>query len=193
MTRGARAFLAAALLAAAPAARPESLYVASTYRSLAADHKAFRAGDVLTVQVLESSSAFTSTDTATQRKNDLAANVQYPRTGFQIGGSIGIAGDFGGGGTTQRANKLLATVTVTVKELLPNGDLHVAGEQLVTVNREQHKVQLEGRVRPQDVSGDNVVVSTRLADARIVYDGDGDLSERQNRGWWRKLLDWIGL
>jgi len=82
---------------------------------------------------------------------------------------------------------------VNVQEILPNGDLKVSGEQLLTVNEEQHKVNLEGRVRPQDISSDNVVLSTRLADARIDYIGEGDLSERQKRGWWRKLVDWLGL
>jgi flagellar L-ring protein precursor FlgH len=177
----------------AMSARADSLYDPGNFRALAGDHKAFRVGDVLTVQVLENSSASTSTDTATQRRNNLSANVVNPNTGFQVGGSIAVAGDFNGGGTTQRANRLLATLTVSVKEVLPGGDLRIAGEQLLTVNQERHKVTLEGRVRPQDISTDNVVLSTRLADARINYLGEGDLSERQRRGWWRKLLDWIGL
>ncbi len=106
---------------------------------------------------------------------------------------MNVAGDFDGGGTTQRTNKLLATITVAVKEVLPTGDLRVAGEQLLTVNDEQHKVSLEGRVRPQDISDGNVVLSTRLAEAHINYVGDGELSDRQRRAWWRKLLDLLGL
>ena len=104
-----------------------------------------------------------------------------------------VAGDFTGGGTTQRANKLLATITVSVREVRPGGDLVVAGEQLLTVNQEQHRVSVEGRVRPQDVSSENVVLSTRLADARIAYAGRGDLSSRQKRAWWRTILDWVGF
>ena len=187
------ASLSLALAMSLGSARADSLYDAGNFRALAADHKAFRVGDVLTVQVLENSSASTSTDTASQRRNNLSANVQNPNTGFQLGGSIAVSGDFNGGGTTQRANRLLATLTVTVKEVLPGGDLRIAGEQLLTVNQERHKVTVEGRVRPQDVSTENVVLSTRLADARIDYVGDGDLSERQRRGWWRRLLDWMGF
>jgi flagellar L-ring protein precursor FlgH len=187
-----RFVLVVSAMAAAPAGA-ESLYDEHNYRALAADHRACRVGDVITVQVLESSAASTSTDTTSQRKNNLSAGVGVLSTGKQYGGNLGVAGDFEGGGTTQRTNKLLATLTVSVREVLPGGDLRVAGEQLLTVNEEQHKVSVEGRVRPQDISNDNIVLSTRLADARINYVGEGDLSERQRRGWWRKVLDWLGF
>lgn len=177
----------------ATAARADSLYVAGTFRPLAADIKAFRVGDVLTVQVFESSTASTTTDTTTRRKNDLGASFGNVNTGRQFGGTLSVNGDFEGGGATERSNKLLATLTVSVREVLPSGDLKVEGEQVLTVNEEQHLVRVEGRVRPQDISSDNVVLSTRLADARIHYLGDGDLSERQKRGWWRRLVDWLGF
>jgi len=179
-------------LALAGAARADSLYDERTYRALAADHKAFRVGDLITVQVYEISSASSSTDTATQRRNGLDASLRL-LDGKQWGAAAGVTGEFAGGGSTQRTNRLLATLTVSVREVLATGDLVLGGEQLLTVNEEQHRVNLAGRVRPQDVSSDNVVLSTRLADARIDYVGDGDLSQRQRRSWWRKLLDWMGL
>jgi flagellar L-ring protein precursor FlgH len=171
----------------------QSLYDESSYRALASDHKAFRVGDLITVQVFEQSSASTSTDTNTQRSNALNLGITSTLSGKQVGGAISQGGTFEGGGTTQRANKLLATLSVSVRDVLPNGDLKVSGEQVLTVNGEQHKVNLEGHVRPQDISTDNVVLSTRLADAHINYVGDGDLSERQKRGLWRTLLDSLGL
>jgi flagellar L-ring protein FlgH len=176
---------------AAGLAHGESLYDPATYAALTSDNKAFRVGDVITVQVYESSSASASADTTTQRKNNLSAAVTLNTTQKQV--AAGVSGDFQGGGTTQRTDKVLAILTVTVREVLPSGDLRLAGEQLLTVNNEQHKVALEGRVRPQDVSADNVVLSTRLADARITYVGDGDVSSRQSRAWWRKALDWLGF
>jgi len=186
--------LACALTALATAgpALAESLYDPATYRSLAADRKAFRPGDVLTVQVVESSSATSSTDTSTQRRNGLDASLRL-LDGKQWGASAATSGEFAGGGSTQRANRLLAVLTVTVREVLPNGDLQVAGEQLLTINEEQQRVNVAGRVRPQDVTSDNVVLSTRLADARIEYLGEGDLTRRQRRAWWRKVLDWVGF
>jgi len=186
------ALAALALAAASPRARAESLYDPATYRPLVADQKAYRKGDVLTVHVVETSSATTTTDTATQRRNNLEASLRL-LDGKKWGASAGVAGEFAGGGATQRANRLLATLTVTVREVLPNGDLQVGGEQLLTVNDEKQRVNLSGRVRPQDVTADNVVLSTRLADASIDYAGEGDLSGRQRRSWWRKLLDMLGL
>lgn len=183
--------LACAGALAAPALA-ESLYRQETYRPLTGDNKAFRVGDALTVQVFESSSASTSTDTNTQRKNSINASVTTLPSRVN-GFGVAVGGDFDGGGTTQRANRLLATLTVTVRETLPNGELRIAGEQLLKVNEETHRVNLEGRVRPQDISDGNVVLSTRLADAHITYVGDGDLSERQKRGLWRQVADWLGL
>jgi flagellar L-ring protein precursor FlgH len=172
--------------------RAESLYKEESYRPLTGDNKAYRVGDVITVQIYEQSSGTTTTDTSTQRTNNLSAGVTT-FNGRQLNGSLAVAGAFDGGGTTQRTNKLLATLSVTVREILPNGDLKVSGQQMLKVNDEEHKANLEGRVRPQDISGDNVVLSTRLADAQITYAGDGELTDRQKRGWWRRLLDGVGF
>lgn len=186
----ASALLALGLLSAAAGAT--SLYDEATFRPLTADNKAFRVGDVLTVQVFENSSATTSTDTGSRRKNNLNAELSHGSRRVAETG-IAVGGDFDGGGRTQRANRVLITLSVSVRELLPNGDLRVAGEQMLLVNEEQQKVTLEGRVRPQDISDGNVVLSTRLADARITYLGEGEVSQRQQRAWWRKLLDWAGM
>lgn len=169
-----------------------SLYDEKTYRPYTADNKAFRVGDVLTVQVFENSSASSSADTDTRRKNSLSADLSH-RGDTKAQTSANVAGDFDGGGRTQRANRLLVTLSVTVREVLPNGDLAVMGEQTLTVNQEPQRVTLEGRVRPVDVSDGNIVLSTRLADAKITYVGEGDIAERNQRPWWRKLLDWTGF
>lgn len=183
----------AVVLGAAGATSAESLYHEGSFRPLTADNKAFRVGDLLTIQVFENSSASTTANTGTHRNNDISGSIvhQNSRLVGQVG--IGISGDFDGGGRTQRTNKLLATLTVSVQEVLPNRDLRVAGEQKLLVNDELQKVNLEGRVRPQDISDGNVVLSTRLADARITYVGEGDVTDRARRSAWRRILDWLGL
>jgi len=173
-------------------AQGASLYDEASYRPLAADNKAFRVGDAITVQVFENASASTNSDTTTRRKNAIAADLA--RSDNRLSRfDLNVAGDFDGGGRTQRAGKLLAQLTVSVKEILPNGELRVGGEQKLMINDELQRINIEGRVRSQDISDGNVVLSTRLADAQITYMGDGDLSERQRRGWWRKIVDWLGL
>ena len=192
--RGARALLVSwgcAVCLVAPGAA-ESLYQEGNFRPLMSDNRAARVGDVLTVQVYENASATASADTGTRRNNNWSAGLSH--RGVPVTQTtLGVGGDFEGGGRTQRANRVLATLTVSVREVLPSGELRVAGEQILTVNQEPQKVALEGRVRPQDISDGNVVLSTRLADARITFVGDGDLSERSRRPWWRSLLDAIGF
>lgn len=182
---------AAALLCSLPSAA-ESLYLEGAYRPLTADNKAFRIGDVVTVQVLENSSATTNADTTTRRKNGISADFSLTRNP-SVSGGVNVAGDFDGGGRTQRASKLLAQLTVSVTAIQPNGDLQLAGEQVLFVNDEEQRVKLQGRARPQDISDGNIIVSTRLADAKITYVGEGDLSDRQRRSWWRSFMDWIGF
>ncbi len=188
-----RCLLAATLLAAGTgAALAQSLYDERTYRALAADHKAYRVGDVLTVQVLESATAQANTDTGTRRGNQVQAQVDKAKSP-PVSVGLSVSGDFDGGGRTARAGRLLAQLSVTVREVLPNGDLRVGGEQVLLINDEQQRIELEGRVRPIDISDGNIVQSSRIADARIHYVGQGELAERQRPAWWRKVLDWLGL
>ena len=183
---------AAVLCAAAGAAAAQSLFQEEHWRGLTADNKAFRPGDVLTVQVYENSSAATSADTATHRDNQLQASLAIGSSRLYQAG-INIGSDFSGGGQTQRASRLLVTLTVSVQEVLPGGHLRIAGTQDVTVNDELQRVTLEGVVRPVDITDGNVVQSTRIANARITYVGEGHLTERGRRSWWRKLLDAVGF
>lgn len=189
MTR--RCALALLVAATCAGAAAETLYSEKNFRAPAADHKAYRSGDAITVQVYEDARASSNADTTTRRKNSVSASLA--RASRTVGGSVAVDGDFDGGGSTARAGKLLAQLSVSVQQVLPNGELLVAGQQQLVVNGEQQRIAVEGRVRPQDISDQNVVLSTRLADARITYQGDGELSERQKRGWWRSLIDTIGL
>jgi flagellar L-ring protein FlgH len=181
-------------LAAAPALAVD-LYQEQQYRPLVADARARHIGDSITVQVLETSSASASADTNTKRQTEAGIGGTWDigpstRTGSAKGN---ISNDFKGGARTQRAGRLLASLTVTVVGVEANGDLRIAGEQVLEVNNEEQMIRLEGRVRPQDISENNAVVSTRIADARIQYVGDGVLAEGQRQGWITKALTWLGL
>jgi flagellar L-ring protein FlgH len=186
------ALAALAVAACSGPLRAQSLFQEENWRGLTADHKAYRPGDVLTVQVYENSSATSSADTGTRRSNHVAAELAHgSNTVAQA--NVAVSGDFDGGGRTQRASRLLTTVTVIVQEVLPGGQLRIAGTQAVTVNEESQRVSLEGIVRAADVSDGNLVQSTRIAQARITYVGEGDLTERNRRAWWRRLLDTLGF
>lgn len=171
--------------------RAETLYNENTFRPLASDKRAHLPGDVLTVMIYESSSATTSADTSLQRKSDIALRAGSNRNAHSA--SMGVNNDFDGGGTVQRTGKMLAQMTVTVNAVAANGDLLVAGEQLLEINADKQKIKVEGRVRPLDISDTNTVFSYRLADARISYLGDGDLANHQQQGFWSRFFTWAGF
>lgn len=177
---------------AAGAVVAQSLFDERSWRGFTADVKAFQPGDVLTVQVLEHSSASSTADTGTRRNNRLQGELAHGSTTVAET-VLSVGSDFDGGGRTQRTSRLLTTLTVSVQEVLPGGHLRVAGSQSVTVNEELQTVTLEGVVRPADISAGNVVQSPRVAQARITYAGAGDLTDRSRRAWWRRLLDALGL
>jgi flagellar L-ring protein precursor FlgH len=170
----------------------QSLYDERSFRPLTADNKAHRVGDVLTIQVVESAVATANADTGTQRRNSMSVDVQRPSRSALTAG-LGVNGDFDGGGSTARAGKLLTQLTVSVREVLPNGDLLITGEQQLLINQERQRIGITGRVRPQDISEANVVLSTRVADADITYAGEGHLADRQKPAWWRQALDLLGF
>jgi len=170
----------------------ESLYREDGFRSMVADVKAYRPGDSLTVLIVENSSAQSSTDTSSTRDQTLGFDLNFIPRPTSRSASVKTNNDFDNQGSTQRTGKFLAQITVTVQEVAANGELRVSGQQMLEINNEKQHIKLEGRVRPYDISG-NSVLSTRLADARISYLGDGDLTERQRPSWWMRLLTWLGF
>lgn len=186
--------MAAALLGAS-ASGAVDLYREGDYRPLTADARAHRVGDSLTVLVMETSSAASTADTTSKRKTDLGITGLWDVGLSTKKGEIALDANngFGGAARTQRSGRLLAQITVTVTGIEPNGDLRVAGDQLVDINDEQQKIRIEGRVRRHDIGENNAVVSNRIAEAKIYYSGEGTLSEGQRPGFLSRVLTWLGL
>ena len=136
-------------------------------------------------------SASSSANTTAARNASVGVGVQAQRHGYS--GSITTANQSDGGGRTAREGQVLAQLTVSVKDIMANGDLVIAGEQMVDINNERQRITVEGRVRPQDISETNVVMSTRIANARISYAGQGDMADRQRPAWWQRFLSLFGV
>jgi flagellar L-ring protein precursor FlgH len=77
---------------------------------------------------------------------------------------------------------------VTVTEVLPNGNLRVAGEKWLTLNQGEEFIRVEGIVRPTDIATDNSVSSLEVADARITYNGKGPLNDANRPGVLTRLF-----
>jgi flagellar L-ring protein precursor FlgH len=168
-----------------------TLYQEAAYQSLTSDRKAHRMGDLLTVLVYENASASSTANTTATRDAQVGLGLAWNSNTRD--GSVKSTNQLNGTGRTQREGRVLAQITVSVRSIADNGDLLIAGEQLLDVNNERQQIRVEGRVRPQDVSDVNTVLSTRIADARISYAGEGDIADRQRPSWWHKMLTWFGL
>jgi flagellar L-ring protein precursor FlgH len=184
-----------AALAFGPAARADdadSMFDERSYRSLVAESKAYRPGDVLTVLIQENASAVSSADSRAQRNTAVTGTVGSTDTGLHTGrASAGTDSD--GGGRTQRSGRLLATLSVRVVEVGPQGDLLVQGRQDLRINGETQSITLSGLVRPRDIAENNTVPSSRIADARVEFDGEGFVSDKSKPGWISRLLAVLGL
>jgi flagellar L-ring protein precursor FlgH len=177
---------------AAPLASAEDLYGPGAWSAMATDRRAQRVGDSLTIVVYENSVAQNSSQAGSQKSTQLSGQAT---TGNSLRGSgqLGITGQFDSQAQTERSGKLVAQITVTVDGILPNGDLHVSGQQMINVAGDRTKISVKGRVRPEDISGSNTVLSTRLADATIDYDGTGLVSRGAKAGPLTRILTLFGL
>lgn len=191
MKRWERWLGAAGLCLAVQAASGVSLYEEGKFRSLTADRKGHAVGDLITVMVYESASASTSADTNAGHNAGVSASVRT--TSREQSAGVGLNNDFDGRGSTQRSGRVLAQLTVPIREVLQNGDLVLAGAQELEINSERQTIRLEGRVRSQDVGDNNTVLSTRVAEARISVAGDGVLADHQKPSWWQRLLTLFGI
>ncbi|MGU0160348.1 flagellar basal body L-ring protein FlgH [Escherichia coli] len=94
---------------------------------------------------------------------------------------------FNGKGGANASNTFSGTLTVTVDQVLVNGNLHVVGEKHIAINQGTEFIRFSGVVNPRTISGSNTVPSTQVADARIEYVGNGYINEAQNMGWLQRF------
>jgi len=168
-----------------------------------ADFKARHRGDLLTVAIYEKASASKEATTSTGRDSSASAGLAnifglekyIARSSSAIDPAklVGTAykNDFKGSGATTRKEDLVATLTARVVEVMPNGNLMIAGSKTVTVNREDQLINLTGEVRPADITAGNIIDSKYILDARIAYTGNGVISDKQGQGWLARTLDTV--
>lgn len=172
-------------------ARAANLYTPSNFAAMTADRHAEKVGDSLTVIINESSTASNSAQNGATKSLNFSGQASTGTSGGSL--AFGGASSFDGNGQTGRTGKMVAQISVVVDGVLPNGDLHVAGDQSLNINGERTKIHLSGRVRLADISSTNAVLSTSLADAVIDYDGKGFLASSVKPGLVTRVFNWLGL
>jgi flagellar L-ring protein precursor FlgH len=165
------------------------------YAPLTSGQRAAQVGDVLTVVLTERTQAAATAGTSTQRNGNIG--LTPPTTGIlsrvfsATDASAGGGSQFGGTGQTTQSNQLSGEISVTVVEVFPNGSMLVQGEKRVRLNRGNEFIQVAGLVRPADITPDNRVASTRLADARITYSGRGEIARAAREGWLQRFFNFV--
>lgn len=179
-----------ALLLWSAAASAASLW--SDGSSMFSDRKARRVGDLLTLIIVERSSA--TQEAATSMSQDGEVRVG-PGLGIlaSVLPLISASGEdsSSAGGSTARGGTLEAKMTTRVVEVLPNDVLRIEGRQTIVINDETQEIVVSGLVRSRDVTPANTVLSTYVADAHITFVGAGALSVKQKPGLLTRLFDWL--
>ncbi len=191
-----------------PAPPPRNTAAASLWqpgaRSFFRDSRASRVGDILTVNIVigdEAKIANTTTRSAqAAESSDLSkflgiesqlSHVLPDAVDPSALTSIGSDSTHTGTGTVDRSEDIKLVVAAVVTQVLPNGNLVIAGHQEVRVNYEVRELNVSGVVRPEDIASDNTILHTQIAEARISYGGRGQITDVQQPRYGQQLYDII--
>ena len=176
-----------------------SLTVAAT--SLWSDHasniyqdeekKGYQVGDVITVIIVEDADAVQSANTVTSQGSSASAGTGLGIFDFitNFGFDYNDADD--AAGQTQRSGTIKADITTLITEKFSTGNFMISGSKTIRINGEEQLIKLAGIIRPEDISPANTILSTRVADARIEFEGKGVVTEKQRPNIFQRILNWI--
>ena len=182
-----------------------AIFDASTNVSFFEDYRARRVGDILTVKLEEETEAEKETETTISKSTnssitnptlfgttpqfDLPSQLPFADTSDNnLAFNLGSTHDFSGAGDSDQSNKLSGDISVSVVEVLPNGNLVIRGEKVVTINQGNEYLRISGMISPRDIDADNSISSKRVADAQISYVGDGPTNDANVIGWLGKFF-----
>ena len=167
------------------------------------DHRARMVGDILTVIVIESTSASSNGESTFEKSVEMTGGVKIegfldylvpnffepiePLKSLNINPEEGYESV----GETSSDNTFATQITATIIEVLPNGNFMIEGTRSVKVNEENQEMVLTGIVRPYDITPTNMIFSTQIADAKIFYKGKGPIGRRQKPGLLSKIFSWV--
>lgn len=173
-----------------------SIYHSTSNRFLFEDLKARRVGDLITVILEEQTNAAKTASTNTNKDSGIEVpgptllGLPITKNGRALlNSSVTSNTKFSGSGDSSQSNSLSGNITVTVSQVLPNGNMLVRGEKLLTLNNGSEVVQISGIVRAVDVTPQNTVVSNQIANANITYSGKGAVADSNKMGWVTRFFN----
>ena len=164
------------------------------------DHRAYQPMDLVTIIVSEVSEGEKTAETETKSKSTMEASIEAllgipqawedrnPQASLNPAVKADTINNFKGEGSTERTGTLKAKISAMVVEILPSGILRIEGEKIISVNSEEQTMVISGLVRPYDLNAKNEVDSSKIANLRIDYYGDGTVGETQVGGWLGRLM-----
>ena len=167
------------------------------------DSKAKTEGDIITINIIEQASASGNASTKTGKKSSVSAGIPslfgIEQSAAERNSNLdptsllqaSTDNDFDGSGQISRSGKITATITARVTQVLSNDNLVIRGTRQVTINNEQQLLIIQGIIRPEDISPDNIIDSTSIAEAQIIYTGKGVVSDKQSPGWLTRIVDHV--
>ena len=170
-----------------------AIYQPTHTRPLFEDRRARLVGDTLTINLVERNTAQKASNASASRESSMSGGItsinKLPLKGLAgVGVEAGADSDFSGEGAAAANNLFTGTITVTVIEVYPNGNLLVSGEKQVAINQGNEFIRFSGVVNPATVTTSNTVQSTQVADARIEYKGSGYINDNQVMGWLQRFF-----
>lgn len=171
-----------------------SIFQTAGYRPLFEDRKPRYVGDILTIQINEKLNASQKANSSTERTSDFEVGTPgvfgvFGKDLKPITATGSTSNTFDGKGETASSNVFTGTITVTVMEVLANGNLLVAGEKQIGIRRNSEVLKFKGVVNPHTIRPGNLVDSTQVADARLDYRGGGNIEEAQIQGWLTRFFN----
>ena len=164
------------------------------------DDRAFQPMDLITITVSEKDTGTREANTDTKSETTLSAALKN-FFGLEVFGedanpsidpsaliNATSSNEFKGKGKTDRKGTLTAKISAMVAEVLPSGIIRIEGKKIVAVNGEEQVMVISGLVRPRDVTSDNEVDSSKIANMRIDYYGRGVVDEAQSPGWGSRII-----
>jgi len=154
------------------------------------DRRPRNVGDIVTVVIQEKTNAAKNVATNTNREGSAGLGINelfgagIDPEGFDVEGGNAFKGQ----GASRADNSFTGNITTTVIQVLPNGNLRIAGEKQIAINRGSEYIRFSGVVDPRSINGDNTVSSTKVADARIEFRSKGVMDETQTMGWFQRFF-----
>lgn len=180
--------------ATAPAQASGSIFAAAGYRPLFEDHRARLVGDTLTVNIVERVTATATSTSSVEKTGAMSGGITAlpgvnPNALRRANADASTSSSSEGSGSTENRNDFSGTITVVVKQVLPNGHLVVAGEKQIGVNQNIDVLRFSGQVDPRAIQAGNSVPSAAIANVRLEQRGRGAAAEAQAMGWLQRIFN----